>query len=71
MFDFIAYIYDHIVHEYGVCKTDTTPFMLSKRNRFNGAVLFILWKPGEHGHKKPYWIEYDSSWWGNFKKDSI
>jgi hypothetical protein len=72
MWEFFDYILDHIIYEYGECKTDKSScYRVAKRHRRTGSVLFILWKAGQHGHKKPYWIEYDSYWWKNFRRTDV
>ena len=40
---------------------------MARRHRIARNVQFILWMPGEQGHKKPYWHNSDSSWWDTFK----
>lgn len=41
----------------------------SRKHRFKKNVQFVLRKAGEHGHKKDYWIDYESSWWDKFVPD--
>lgn len=50
------------IYEYGTCNE-----LYARRNKLTGVVQFILWKAGEQGHKKDYWINFDSSWYNQFK----
>lgn len=47
---------------YGECNT-----LPARKHRKKGNVQFVLWKAGEQGHKEDFWINFDSSWWRNFK----
>ena len=49
--------------EYGTFKEGN----MARRHRIKRNVQFVLWMPGEHGHKKPCWYDSDSSWWPSFK----
>lgn len=55
-----------VVWEYGVCNKQQ-----ARRHRLHGNVQFLLWYAGEHGHLKDYWINFDSSWWPEFKPDKV
>lgn len=70
MIDFIYEVWNSIIYEYGSCTVDGKR-RLARRNRLLGNVQFILWQPGEHGHVHPYWVDYDRTWWKNFKKEDI
>lgn len=50
-----------IVWEYGECRNRE-----ARRHRFRKNVQFVLWKAGEQGHIKDYWINFDSSHWDGF-----
>jgi hypothetical protein len=47
---------------YGTCNGK-----IARKHRIFKNVQFILWKKGEQGHKKDYWINFDSSWFKQFK----
>ena len=66
MLEFFKEMWEAAKYEHGFCATDTSAFTRARRNRFTGAIEFILWQPGEHGHKHPYWIEFDRLWWRNY-----
>jgi hypothetical protein len=38
-----------------------------RRNRFTGAVQFVIWKAGEQGHAKDFWINADDYWLPKFQ----
>lgn len=54
--------------EYGTFKAEG---MMARRHRIKRNVQFVLWMPGEQGHKKPYWHDSDSSWWPSFKCSGV
>jgi len=43
----------------------------ARKHRKKGNVQFVLWKAGEHGHKKDYWIDYDPYWWHRFEPGEV
>ena len=53
------------LYEYGVCNR-----LRARRNRITGEVQFVLWKAGEQGHKDDWWINFDRSWYGQFRKEN-
>ncbi len=59
---------ESLLYEFGTV-TVTGKAMPCRKNRITGAVSFILWKKGEQGHNKDYWINMDSYWWSKFEKD--
>ncbi len=54
------------IWEYGICKNQR-----ARRNKLIGNVQCVLWKAGEQGHKKDYWVDFYSDWWDEFKPNSI
>lgn len=50
------------VWEHGTCNN-----LPARRNKLHGNVQFVLWKAGEQGHQKDFWINFDRSWWVEFK----
>lgn len=70
----IKRLYRKHMYEYGSTKvigglsssTWNTP---SRKHKINGNVQFILWKKGEQGHSRDYWIDFHSSHWIEFKKE--
>jgi hypothetical protein len=48
---------------YGICNN-----LPARKHRIFGNVQFVLWEAGKQGYKKDYWINFDKSWWGSFKK---
>ena len=53
------------LYEYGVCNR-----LRARRNRITGDVQFVLWKAGQQGHKKDLWINFDKSWYEQFRKEN-
>jgi hypothetical protein len=49
--------------EYGTCNG------IRARTHKSGAVQFVIWKAGEHGHTEDYWVDFNSYWWPDFKVD--
>ena len=52
----------HRQWERGTCKG-----VRARRHKKTGEVQFILWRKGEHGHRKDYWHQFDWSWWPGFE----
>lgn len=50
------------VWEYGTCNNQR-----ARRHKLKGNVQFVLWKAGKQGHNKDFWINFDWSWWIDFK----
>lgn len=48
---------------YGVCNGRK-----ARRDKKSGRVQFIMWKAGEQGHKKDCWLDFDSTWWSQFRE---
>lgn len=38
------------------------------RKHKSGRVEFVMWKAGEHGHVRDYWIAFNEYWWPTFKE---
>jgi hypothetical protein len=59
------------VWEFGVVGESNKP---ARRNRKTGAVQFVLWRAGDRQgdylYAEDYWINYDSSWWPDFKPNT-
>jgi hypothetical protein len=53
------------VYVYGY--VNNTP---ARKNTLTKEVEFVLWRAGEQGHQKDYWIRFDSSWWSQFKQNT-
>lgn len=49
---------------YGTAGAHQTP----ARRHKSGRVEFKLWKAGEHGHKRDFWVPFNGSWWSTFKE---
>lgn len=47
---------------YGTCNNKK-----ARKHSIDKNVQFVIWKAGEQGHKKDCWIDFDSSWWKDFK----
>lgn len=47
---------------YGTCNNKK-----ARKHSIDKNVQFILWKAGEQGHKVDCWVNFDSSWWKQFK----
>lgn len=47
---------------YGTCRG-----RIARKHRRKGNVQFVLWKAGEQGQKEDFWIDFDPSWWHEFK----
>lgn len=48
--------------EYGYCNNKK-----ARRHKINGNVQFVLWEDGEQGYKQDFWINFDKSYWNEFK----
>lgn len=40
---------------------------LARRHK-SGRVEFVMWKAGEQGHERDYWIAFHEYWWPTFKE---
>lgn len=38
----------------------------ARRDRKTGAVQFVLWEAGEHGHAEDFWYDFHKGWWPTF-----
>jgi hypothetical protein len=46
---------------YGTCRG-----RVARKHRLKGNVQFVLWKAGEQGHKKDFWIDFYPDKWHEF-----
>lgn len=64
------------IWQYGKCRGRE-----ARRHIKEGNVQFVLWKRGDQGHLKDddgskghkcdKWVDFDCSWWKDFKKETI
>lgn len=50
---------------YGTAGNDQRP----ARKHKSGRVEFVMWKAGEQGHERDYWIAFHEYWWPTFKEN--
>lgn len=43
---------------------------VARKHRIFKNVQFILWKQGEQGHKKDFWVNFDTYWYKFFLQDN-
>lgn len=62
---FLSWLFSSEKYEYGTCDGRK-----ARRHKRTGDVQFILWKAGEQGHKKDFWISFGYGWAERFTLDN-
>ena len=56
--------------EYGHYRCGDGTLKRARKHKMYGNVQFLLWKKGQHHHKRDYWVDLDQTWWFSFKKEA-
>jgi len=75
--NFISKFFHNLEWEYGTCYSEhegrPRNVRKARRNKYRGNVQFVIWKigdkQGDYVYTEDFWIDYDYSWFKNFKKD--
>ena len=63
----IITLLDGLVFQYGLIEGRMGPWGTPyRRNRFTRHVQFIMWRAGEQGHTRDFWIDTDPYWFPLF-----